>query len=241
MLIALVITFGAVFGSYLATLVLRWPVDRTTAGRSMCDHCSAPLAIRDLVPVFGFIANRGRCRICNGAIDWTHPAIELGCAAIGGAAVVVHPGLEGVFGAGIGWILLALAVLDLRHFWLPNRLTAMVAGLAVLSAAFGISPSWADRAWGGAGGFAVLVAISAGYQRARNRPGMGKGDPKLFGAIGLWLGWQSLPLVMVAACATGLVAVAVMGVRGGAVTAQTRLPLGSLIALAAFAVWLVRP
>eukprot|EP01037_Dinobryon_pediforme_P039677 gene39677-48414_t len=80
---------GVVIGSFLATMVVRWPQGRSVVrGRSQCDGCDAPLIARDLVPLASAALARGRCRRCGAAIDSRHWQIELGCLAIGALAGV---------------------------------------------------------------------------------------------------------------------------------------------------------
>ena len=103
----------------------------------------------------------------------------------------------------------------------------------------GIAPALTDRLIGGAGGFVALWAIGAGYRLVRHREGLGGGDPKLFGAIGLWLGWRLLPVVLLLAGLTGLGIVLARFLTGHKVRADDRLPLGTLLAIAAYPAWLV--
>jgi leader peptidase (prepilin peptidase)/N-methyltransferase len=229
--------FGLIVGSFLATLVLRWPQGRDLGGRSGCDSCGAALRWTDLVPLVSFIVKRGKCSACGAAIDPTHPVIELLCALVGGVALSVAPDLAGMAAALIAWLLVALATLDLRHFWLPDRLTGAVAVVAVASGALGAVPPLTDRLIGGVAGFAALAAIAWTYRKLRHREGLGGGDPKLFGAIGLWLGWEALPFVLLGASGVGLLAVAFMMLRGKSVGATTQVPFGTLLAIAAFPVW----
>lgn len=229
---------GLIAGSFIATLVLRWPQGRGLGGRSRCDGCARVLGIRDLVPVASYLAVRGRCRACGAEIDRRHLRIEAACAFIGALALGVAPGVAGMAGALFGWQLLALAALDFEHFWLPDRLTGLL-GLTGLLAACVTGDPLAARLIGGAAGFASLFMIAWIYERLRGRKGMGAGDPKLLGAIGLWLGWRALPFVLVAASAVGLLAVAVAALRGKRIAGDTRLPLGTLMALAAFPVWIL--
>ena len=80
--------------------------------------------------------------------------------------------------------------------------------------------------------------VASAYRVLRGKDGLGGGDPKLFGAIGLWLGWQALPVVLLAACAIGLVGVLAMRLGGRKLGMQDRVPLGVLLAVAGFGVWL---
>ena len=105
----------------------------------------------------------------------------------------------------LGWVLLPLILLDWRHFWLPDHLVFVVAATGLIGGGFLPSePSLADRAIGGVVGFSALQLLRIGYSRLRGIEAMGAGDPKLLGAIGLWVGWQSLPLILLLASMLGL-------------------------------------
>jgi leader peptidase (prepilin peptidase) / N-methyltransferase len=226
---------GAIVGSFIAALAVRWPEGRSVVrGRSACDACGATLRARDLVPLLSAWALHGRCRACAAPIAPIHWRVELAAAWIGAAAGLVAAGPQAAAGAAFGWWLLALAALDITAWWLPDRLTAP---LAVAGLALG-QGTLADRAIGGVGGFAVLWLVAAGYRRWRGREGLGGGDPKLLGAIGCWLGWAMLPAVLLVAGLIGLGWVAVLRLRGQAVAADTALPFGALMAAAAYLAWL---
>ena len=230
---------GAIAGSFLSTIVVRWPEDRSVLhGRSTCDGCGRTLAAWELVPIVSALAARGRCRACGARIDPLHLGFELGCAAIGGVSALAAPGLAGVAGALFGWLLLTLAALDAAELWLPDPLVIALALAGVLSA-FCAPPSLIDRLTGGAAGFATLWAVARGYRRLRGREGLGGGDPKLFGAIGLWLGWRMLPAVLLLAGLVGLGLVLFQSLRGRAIAADDALPFGTFLAVAAYPAWLV--
>ncbi len=229
---------GAVFGSFIATVAIRWPQGRSAMqGRSACDGCGKALAGHELVPLLSFLLQRGRCRGCGKAIHLAHPATEVAGLAIGVAAGLVAPGWEGVAGAVFGWLLLALAALDLAAFWLPNVLTAALALAGVIDGFF-FAPGWTDRILGGAIGFGLLYLVAFTYRHVRKREGLGGGDPKLFGAIGLWLGASMLAPVLLGASVTGLAVALAMKLSGREIGMTSRLPLGTLLAIAAFPAWL---
>ncbi len=229
---------GAIVGSFVAALVIRWAEGRSVVrGRSECDVCHAPVRARDLVPILSFVALGGRCRDCGAAIDPRHPAIELAALAMGAVAGFVAPGWPGVAGAVFGWSLIALAALDLAAFWLPDRLTGALAAAGLVGGLAGLDPPIADRLIGGVAGFALLWAIGRGYRIVRHREGMGGGDPKLFAGIGLWLGWRTLPAVLLVACLVGLGFVLVQRLRGRAMARDAAVPLGTLLAIAAYPAW----
>lgn len=229
---------GAIAGSFLATLVVRWPEGRSLGGRSACDECGRTLRAAELVPLASMIALRGSCRSCGARIDPAHGGVELACLIAGAAAGWSAPGIAGSAGAVFGWLLIALAMLDWRAFWLPDRLVAPLAVLGLAGGLIGLEPILADRLIGGAAGFLLLWIVAFTYRRWRGREGLGGGDPKLFGAIGLWLGWQLLPAVLMVAGLIGLGIVAFRAATGRAMARTDALPLGTLLAAAAYPAWI---
>lgn len=228
---------GAIFGSFIGALVVRWPAGRSIlTGRSQCDACGAQLKPWQLIPLISYILLRGRCAACGTAIGWHCFAIELSAALTGALSLAVHPGAEGLAIAAFGWLLLPLALLDLRHYWLPHPLNAALALGALAGAALDIPPDWTSRLIGAGAGCGGLWLIALLYRLTRGREGLGGGDPLLLGAIGLWLGWQALPLVLLIASGLGLAVALVLQRRGHDLDAATRFPLGTLMALAAWPV-----
>lgn len=231
---------GAIVGSFLATVAVRWPRgEAAMAGRSCCDGCGRTLGALELVPLVSALLQRGRCRACGAPIDRRHAGFELAAAAIGAVAWGCAPGLAGLAWALFGWQLLLLAMLDLAHFWLPDRLTLALAasGLAVGGLASGASLR--DRLVGAAIGYLALRLVERGYRAVRGRDGLGRGDAKLFGALGAWLGWTALPMVLLTASLLGLLATAIAAARGRPITAATAVPLGTLLCLGALPGWLL--
>lgn len=232
---------GLIIGSYLATLALRWPAgDGASQGRSRCDGCANTLGWPDLIPVLSYAFRRGRCGHCGARIDPVHPVTELAAALIGALSFALHPGLQGLAGAIFGWALLVLAVLDIRHFWLPDRLTLPLLALGIGSAWFFGMPRLSDSLVGAMAGFLLLVGINALYRMMRGRDGLGGGDSKMLAAIGAWLGWHMLPFIVLLASATGLLAVLFGSLRGRRITATDRLPFGAFLAVVAWPLWLAR-
>ena len=231
---------GAIFGSFIGALVVRWPVGRSVlAGRSHCDSCGETLRPWQLIPLISYILLRGRCAACGVAIGREALLVELAAAAIGALALALHPGAGGLAIAAFGWLLLPLALLDYRHFWLPHPLNAALALGALVSALAGLPPDWTSRLIGAGAGFGGLWLVALLYRLTRGREGLGGGDPLLLGAIGLWLGWQALPLVLMLASGLGLAAALVLQRRGHDLDSATRFPLGTLMALAAWPVALL--
>lgn len=226
---------GAIFGSFIAAMVIRWPAGRSVVrGRSSCDACGATLAPRDLVPLVSAVLAGGKCRSCAGPIDPLHWRIEAAALLIGASAGALLPGGSAVAAALFGWQLLALAALDITEFWLPDVLTAALAITGVVVGLTGVAPDMSNRLIGGACGFGALWAIGAGYRLTRGRDGLGGGDPKLFGAIGCWLGWQLLPSVLFLAALAGLGVALFRMLTGRGARLDDRMPFGALMAIAAY-------
>lgn len=225
---------GLVAGSFLATLVMRWPAGGRLSGRSRCDSCGEALSAGELVPLMSWALSRGRCRRCGAPIPTVHPAMELAAALIGIVALLVNPSPAGLAGALFGWILLALLALDLWHLWLPDRLTLP---LLALGLAFGSGPP-ADRLIGaviGGGGF-LLLALA--YRRLRGRDGLGLGDAKLMAGLGAWLSPPLIaPLILLSAL-VGLALALVRARRDGSRSVAEPVPFGACLSAAAFPLWL---
>ncbi|MEO9601011.1 A24 family peptidase [Parasphingorhabdus sp.] len=230
---------GLIIGSFLATLILRWPEGRSVmSGRSSCDHCGHQLRIWELIPVASYLLQRGKCRQCGQEVAPDHIAIEIAAGLIGGLALFAAPGPEGLAGAVFGWVLLTLGALDANHHWLPDRLTVVLAVSGLVASVLLVPVELIDRLIGGLLGFASLAIVAGLYRYVRGREGLGGGDPKMLAGIGCWLGWQTLPLVILGASFVGLLVALSWQVRGKIMTADSLLPLGSLMAVVAFPLWL---
>ena len=236
---------GAIVGSFVGAAQARLPLGRSVAtGRSRCEHCGKALGVGELVPIVSFVALRGRCRACGEPIDRWQLAAEVGGAAIGVAAALVarDPVFLGL-GLILGGQLLLLGLLDARHFWLPDRLVALLAATGAVPA---LLAGWREPALllgplaGAALGFALLWLPGRVYRVWRGIDGLGAGDPKLLAAIGLWLGPLGVVETLLGGSLVGLAAAGGLALAGKAPSARTALPLGACLALAAFAVYLAQ-
>lgn len=225
---------GAILGSFLATIAIRWPAGGSALrGRSQCDGCGAPIAARDLVPLFSALRLRGAARCCGARIDPLHRQVEGASALAGLLAGIVASDITALVIAAFGWMLVLVAALDATEMWIPDPLVAVL-GIAGVLASPVLPPPLADRLIGGAAGFGTLWLIGFGYLRLRGREGLGGADPKLFGVIGLWLGWRLLPAVLLTAALVGLGVVAWRLASGRTVAGDDALPFGTYLAVAAY-------
>ena len=226
-------------GSFLGAAVARLPAGESViVGRSKCDGCGRQLSPIDLIPVLGRVLQRGRCKACGVAIDPAYPLIEIAALFIAILAVAIGSGWAVLWGCLLGWSMLTLAVIDWRHFLLPDaiNLPLIPIGLAIAFIPGGIEPI--DAAIGALVGGGVLWAVRATYQLLRGREGLGLGDIKLFAAAGAWLGWANLPMVLLAASIGALIIVAGLAVTGREMKADTAMPFGTPLAAAIFVVWI---
>ncbi|QGN53933.1 A24 family peptidase [Novosphingobium sp. Gsoil 351] len=236
---------GAIVGSFLGAALIRLPKgESVVAGRSRCDCCGRVLGPSDLIPIVSFVMLRGRCSACGGAIDPWQFAAEPGGAMVGiVAALFARDGATLGLGLILGWQLLLLGLLDLRHLWLPDRLVLLLAATGLVFsglAAVRHPVLLAGPLLGAVLGFGILWLAATLYRGWRGREGLGAGDPKLLGGIGLWLGPLGVVETLLAASLLGLIAVAGLMLTRRAPAADTALPLGTLLALAGFAVYLAQ-
>jgi leader peptidase (prepilin peptidase)/N-methyltransferase len=229
-------------GSFLGVVVERLPAGRPVAlARSTCDHCGETLATRDLVPLLSWLARRGRCGCGKVRLGAFYPGIELAALAVAVSAALVLSGWLLWASLALGWTLLALAAIDLRHYLLPDALTLPLipAGLGL---AYLIEPGkLPDHATGAAAGLIGFVVIAWLYRRLRRREGLGLGDAKLLAAGGAWLGWQALPSVVALAAVVALALALAGALAGGKLGATTKIAFGPHLALAIWLVWLYGP
>ena len=190
---------------------------------SACPTCKAPIRPWQNVPLVSWLMLKGRCAACRAPISARYPLVELTTGVLS-AWVAFHFG----FGASavcallVTWVLIALTGIDLEHQLLPDSLTlpllwaGLVAAVAVgpgSGAALPVTPQ--DAIIGAAAGYLSLWLVFHAFRLLTGKEGMGYGDFKLFGALGAWLGWQLLPLIILLSAATGaVVGVALIALRG---------------------------
>ncbi len=229
-------------GSFLGVLVRRLPDGIPIAwSRSRCECCGAALSAGDLVPLYSWLASRGRCRYCGHSLGWFYPGIELAAIAVALTATIVDHGGEIWLDCLLGWWLLALAWIDIRRWLLPDPLTLplVIAGLVVTAILDPVKLT--ENALGAAAGYLSLRVVASLYRVLRGREGLGRGDAKLLAASGAWLGAGALPQVVLGAAVTGLFAAGCLQLAGTRLRARSALPFGPFLALATWLLWLFGP
>ena len=172
--------------------------------RSLCPHCETPIAWHDNIPVLGWLKRRGRCASCHAPISVQYPLVELAGGALAVAVVALYGAtLEALFILGACLAMLAMAVIDLRTQLLPDLLTLPLLWAGLLYQLL-FQPLMLPAAVIGAMvGYLSLWSFYWLFKLVTGKEGMGYGDFKLLAALGAWLGWQTLPLVLILAAGAG--------------------------------------
>ena len=219
---------GAVLGSFLNVVAFRLPRrESLVKPRSRCPSCGVPVRPYDNIPIFSWLLLRGHCRNCHTRISPRYPLVEAGTALLCAGAVLTHSSAgEIALSVTLVLVLVPAALIDLEHRIIPNRLTAAGALLA-LGLGIALDPSGEPGrliAGAAAGGF--LLAAALAYPG-----GMGMGDVKLAGVMGLFLGAAVAPALLIALLAGVLLGVAILARKGARAGRKTAVPFGPFLAL----------
>jgi leader peptidase (prepilin peptidase) / N-methyltransferase len=220
--------FGAMIGSFLNVVAYRLPRrESLVRPGSRCPGCGTAIKPYDNLPVLGWLLLRGRCRSCAIAISPRYPLVEAITAALGVAVVLTkHSADHVVLGLVLVAVLVPVALIDLEHRIIPNKITlpAAIAAVAIGAALDLRGVPEQLIAGAGAGGFLLVFALA--YPR-----GMGMGDVKLAAVLGLFLG-RSVSVAILAGVLTGtVVGAAVMARVGVQKGRKTAVPFGPFLAL----------
>ncbi|MCA3152956.1 MAG: prepilin peptidase, partial [Rhodocyclaceae bacterium] len=174
--------------------------------RSHCPSCSAPITALQNLPLVSWMALRGRCASCGVAIPLRYPLVEATTGAIAGF-LAWHYGFGPAAALAFAFCatMLALALIDFDTQLLPDSLTLPLLWAGLLVNIWGIFAPLQEAVIGAAAGYLSLWTVYWGFKLVTGREGMGYGDFKLLAAIGAWLGWQALPLVILLSSLAGAV------------------------------------
>ncbi|MEA2408822.1 MAG: leader peptidase (prepilin peptidase) / N-methyltransferase [Thermoleophilaceae bacterium] len=219
--------FGSVIGSFLNVVAWRVPrKESLVSPGSRCPHCGADVKPYDNVPVVSWLLLRGRCRNCGGPISPRYPLVELATALVFAAVVAVR-GFDDDLVLELPFVsaLIALAAIDFDHKLLPNRIVYPMAVYGVIATLIVDQGDLVENLIAGAGAFLFLLLAVLAYPR-----GMGMGDVKLAGAMGLYLGLSIIPALLVAFLSGSVVGVVILA-REGAQARKKAVPFGVFLAL----------
>jgi leader peptidase (prepilin peptidase) / N-methyltransferase len=229
--------FGAVIGSFLNVVAHRVPLGESLVSPgSRCPECGADVRPYDNVPVVSWLLLRGRCRDCGAPISPRYPLVELVTALVFAAVVAVR-GFDDDLVLELPFVsaLIALAAIDFDHKLLPNKIVYPLAAYGVIATLLVDRDDIVENLIAGAGAFAFLLLAVLAYPR-----GMGMGDVKLAGAMGLFLGLSIVPALLVAFLSGTLVGIVILA-REGAAGRKTAVPFGVFLALGGIVAVLAGP
>jgi len=232
---------GLTVGSFLNVVILRLPVMlerqwhrqsreflqldvpkeqseqfNLAAPSSRCPHCGHRITALENVPVLSYLLLRGRCSECRAPISARYPLIEAATAVLSVVAAW-HFGFGPQTAAALvlTWILIALAVIDFDHKLLPDVLTLPLMWLGLLLSLGSVFIDPHTSLIGAAAGYLSLWLVFKLFKLATGKEGMGYGDFKLLAALGAWMGWQLLPVVVMLSSVVGaVVGIALIALRG---------------------------
>jgi leader peptidase (prepilin peptidase)/N-methyltransferase len=220
--------FGALVGSFLNVVIHRLPRHESLVSPgSHCPSCGAAIKPYDNVPILAWLWLRGRCRSCRAAISPRYPIVEAATAALCAAVVADHSDAAPIaLGILTVLVLVPVALIDLEHHLIPNRITGPAA-IAALVLGVTLDPSGEPTRLASAGAAGAFFGVA----HLVSPRGMGMGDVKLAGLLGLLLGTAVAPALAIALVAGVVVGLAIVSRRGAGERRSTGVPFGPFIAL----------
>jgi len=200
--------------------------------RSRCPGCGHTIRFYENIPVFSYLWLRGRCSSCGKPISLRYPVIEL-LTAVLSAVIAWHFGYGWQAGAALllTWGLIALSMIDVDHQLLPDSITLPFLWLGLILSLFPVFADMRSSLIGAVAGYLSLWTVYQLFKLLTGKEGMGFGDFKLLALLGAWMGWQSLPLIVLLSSAVG----AVLGGTMIAIKGRDRhqpIPFGPYLAIA---------
>lgn len=202
--------------------------------RSACPACGHKITALENIPVLSWLALRGKCSACATPISIRYPIVELLTGALTAyVAWRIGWGAQAAWAMLFLWVLLALTFIDADTQLLPDDLTLPLMWIGLLVNAFGTFVDLRSAVIGAAAGYLSLWSVYWGFKLLTGKEGMGFGDFKLLAALGAWLGWQMLPLIILLSAAVGAV-VGLVGILLAGRDKGGKIPFGPYLAAAGF-------
>ncbi len=172
--------------------------------RSACPHCGHAITAMENIPLLSWLWLKGCCRACQAPISARYPLVELLTALLSLVVAATYPPGWGLLAALLlTWVLVALTFIDLDKMLLPDQLTLPLLWGGLLFNLTGGFVPLADAVIGAMAGYLVLWSLYWAFKLLTGKEGMGYGDFKLLAALGAWLGWQALPIVLLLSSLVG--------------------------------------
>ena len=262
--VALVIVIGLLVGSFLNVVIYRLPVMMEREWKSECKlildpdspneepaepfnlafpnshcpNCDAPIRAWQNIPVISYVLLRGQCANCKVSISARYPIIEA-VTALMSAVIAWQLGasLEMLAALFFTWSLIALTMIDADHKLLPDQITLPLLWAGLLLNSFSLFVPLYDAVWGAIGGYLSLWSVYWLFKILTGKDGMGYGDFKLLAALGAWLGWQSLLVIILLSSLVGAIvgSIILLANKQGR---NTAIPFGPYLAAAGWIAFL---
>ncbi|MEO0442805.1 MAG: A24 family peptidase [Pseudomonadota bacterium] len=246
---------GLIVGSFLNVVILRTPkmlenafrqeccellelapakIDNISLARprSTCPSCNQPIKPWHNIPVISYLLLKGRCADCNAAISIRYPLVELATALLSVVTVfLLGFSAQGLLALVFLWCLISLTMIDIDTFLLPDTITLPLLWLGLLVNLSGVFTDINSAVWGAIAGYVSLWSVYWLFKLLTQKEGMGFGDFKLLAALGAWMGWQYLPLIILLSSFVG----AAIGIAGIVIHGRDKnipIPFGPYLAMA---------
>jgi leader peptidase (prepilin peptidase)/N-methyltransferase len=178
---------------------------------SSCPHCGTAIKPWQNIPVISYLILGGKCHHCKASISIRYPLIELATGII--AAVIAWKfgvSLQTLALLGFSFSLIALTMIDIDHQLLPDQITLPLMWTGLIANQWSLFCSPVDAFWGAVAGYMSLWCVFQLFKLVTGKEGMGFGDFKLLAALGAWMGWQQLPLIIILSSLVGAVLGSIM-------------------------------
>ncbi len=199
---------------------------------SHCPKCKSPIKIWQNIPVISYILLRGKCSKCKEKISLRYPIIEL---VTGLLTLFVFTQFGLTYQTAIAllftWALIALTMIDVDELILPDDITLPLMWLGLLANCFGLFTDIKSAIIGAAAGYMVLWTVYWAFKLLTGKEGMGYGDFKLLAALGAFMGWKALPIIVILSSLVG----AIIGIAGMIIygnSKEKQIPFGPYLAIA---------
>nr|WP_324258105.1 A24 family peptidase [Cellvibrio fontiphilus] len=200
--------------------------------RSRCPSCGHQIRAWENIPVISYLVLAGKCSQCKTHISLRYPSIEL-VTGILSVIVVAYFGVSwnGLAALVLSWSLIALTMIDIDTYLLPDDITLPLLWLGLILNSGGMFADLSSAVWGAIAGYMSLWLVYQGFKLVTGKEGMGFGDFKLLAALGAWMGWQMLPQVILLSSVVGaIIGVTMMVIHGR--DKNIPIPFGPYLAIA---------
>ncbi|MDZ7925304.1 MAG: A24 family peptidase [Marinagarivorans sp.] len=199
---------------------------------SCCPHCKAKIKPSQNIPVVSFLILKGSCGSCGKPIAARYPLVELftGIASIA-ILWIFGPTLQGALALILIWVLIALTMIDIDHQLLPDNITLPLMWLGLSCNLFNVYTDINSAVIGAIAGYLSLWSVYWIFKLVTKKEGMGYGDFKLLAALGAWMGWQYLPVIIILSSFVGA-AFGIVGMLFSGKDKEWRIPFGPYLAIA---------